>query len=127
MYALIEEKKTEGSLLDNQIELNDERKRLLTKFRQALPEVTHAEHALLSEVYKEGALSTKIKRLIALAIGLRVGCTTCILVQTMSALDAEATKEELLETLAVEIAMTGTTGIAWSLRVIQLLDELGKL
>jgi len=45
----------------------------------------------------------------------------------MSALDAGATKEEILETLAVEIAMTGTTGIAWSLRVIQLLDELGKL
>ena len=113
--------------MESQMELNNERKRLLAKFQQALPEVTRAEYALLSEVYKEGALSTKIKRLIALAIGLRVGCTNCILAQTISALDAGATQEEILETLAVEIAMTGTTGIAWSLRVIQLLDELGKL
>ena len=113
--------------MESQMELNDERKRLLAKFQQALPEVTHAEYTLLSEVYKEGALSTKIKRLIALAIGLRVGCINCILAQTMSALDAGATKEEILETLAVEIAMPGTTGIAWSLRVIQLLDELGTL
>jgi alkylhydroperoxidase/carboxymuconolactone decarboxylase family protein YurZ len=54
--------------MESQMELNDERKRLLAKFLQALPEVTRAEYTLLSEVYKEGALSTKIKRLVAQAI-----------------------------------------------------------
>jgi len=38
-----------------------------------------------------------------------------------------ATKEEILETLGVVISMRGTTGVGESLRVIQLLDELGKL
>lgn len=113
--------------MERQMELNNERKRLLNKFKKALPEVTSAEYDVLDEVYRAGALSTKVKRLIALAIGLRVGCTNCVLAQTMNALDAGATKEEILETLAVEIAMTGTTGIAWSLRVIKLLEELGKL
>ena len=113
--------------MESQMELNNERKRLVKKFKQELLEVTSAKFDVLGEVYNEGALSTKVKRLIALAIGLRVGCTNCILAQTMNALDAGATKEEVLETLAVEIAMTGTTGIAWSLRVIKLLEEIGKL
>jgi len=35
--------------------------------------------------------------------------------------------EHLLETITVGVSMSGTTGIGESLRVIQLLDELGKL
>jgi alkylhydroperoxidase/carboxymuconolactone decarboxylase family protein YurZ len=45
----------------------------------------------------------------------------------MRALEAGATKEEILETISVNMAMSGTTGIAESLRVLKLLDELGKL
>ena len=77
--------------------------------------------------YKEGALSSKVKRLIALAAALKVGCTNCILTQTEKALDEGATKDEIFETLQVLVAMGGTTGIAESLRVIKYLDELGHL
>jgi alkylhydroperoxidase/carboxymuconolactone decarboxylase family protein YurZ len=45
----------------------------------------------------------------------------------MRALEAGASKEEILETISVNMAMSGTTGTAESLRVIKLLDELGKL
>ena len=86
-----------------------------------------AESAVLDVAYKEGALSTKVKRLMALAIALRAGCTNCILSQTKYALDAGATKDDLLETIIVVTAMSGTTGIAESLRVIKYLEELGKL
>jgi len=113
--------------MESQIKLNDERMELLDKFKQALPDLMVPEYATLDVVYKDGALSSKVKRLIALAIALRAGCTNCILSQTMRALEAGATKDELLETLSVEVAMSGTTGIAESLRVIKLLDELGKL
>ena len=78
-------------------------------------------------MYKDGALSSKVKRLIALGIALRAGCTNCILAQTMRALEVGASKDEILETLSVEVVMSGTTGIAESLRVLKLLDELGKL
>jgi len=36
-------------------------------------------------------------------------------------------KDKILETLSVMVSMRGTTGGAESLRVVQLLDELGKL
>jgi alkylhydroperoxidase/carboxymuconolactone decarboxylase family protein YurZ len=43
------------------------------------------------------------------------------------ALENGATKEEILEALSVVVSIRGATGVAESLRVIQLLDELGKL
>ena len=95
--------------MESQIQLNEERKKLRDKFSEALPDVISAESAVLSEVYKDGALSAKVKRLISLAIALRVGCTNCVLAQTMNALDAGASKDEILETLSVESAMTGTS------------------
>ena len=113
--------------MESQIKLNNERLELLGKFGQALPDLRALQTALGEEVYKDGALSTKVKRLIALGIALRDGVTNCILGQTKRCLDAGATRDELLETLAVEVAMSGTTGVAESLRVIKFLDELGKL
>ena len=79
------------------------------------------------EVYRDGALSLKVKRLMSLAIALRASCRNCILAQTMFALEAGATTEEVLETLSVVVSKSGTTGVAESLRVVQLLEELGKL
>jgi len=113
--------------MESQLELNNERKQLLKKFKQALPDLMDAQFGVGNVVYKDGALTTKVKRLIALAIALRAGCTNCIIAQTERALESGATKDELLETLSVEVAMSGTTGIAESLRVLKLLEELGKL
>ena len=45
----------------------------------------------------------------------------------MNALDAGASRDELLEVIGVVISMRGTTGLAESFRVIQILEELGKL
>jgi AhpD family alkylhydroperoxidase len=113
--------------MENQVQLNAERMELLGKFKEAAPEFMAAEAKVLEVAYKEGALSSKVKRLIAMAAALKVGCTNCILAQTENALKEGATKEEILEALQVIIAIGGTTGIAESLRVIKFLDELGKL
>ena len=113
--------------MESQIELNEERLRLREKYNEALPELRAAQIGVFDVVYKDGALSTKVKRLMSLAIALRTGTTNCILAQTNLALEAGATREEILETLAVVYSMGGTCGVAESLRVIKLLDELDKL
>jgi AhpD family alkylhydroperoxidase len=113
--------------MGKQLELNEERIRLFDRFTQVLPEVGSALVDMLAMIYKDGALDAKTKFLIALAVALRVGCTNCILAQTTGALEAGATKEEILETISVVVAMSGTTGTAEALRVIELLDEMGKL
>ena len=84
-----------------------------------------AVRSLSAEVYKDGALSAKSKRLMDLTLALGAGCRTCILAQTRNALNEGATKEEVLEALSVVVSMRGTTGVAESLRVVQLMDELG--
>ena len=113
--------------MEKQVELNDERMKLLARFKEVLPDLMVPESAVSDEVYKDGALAAKAKRLIALGIALRAGCTNCVLAQTMRALEAGASRDEILETISVVVVMSGTTGIAESLRVLKLLDELGKL
>jgi AhpD family alkylhydroperoxidase len=110
--------------MESQLELNEERLKLLDQLGQKLPDLLIAEGAVLNEVYKDGAVSRKTKRLMALALAIGVGCTNCILGQTMEALDAGATKAEILETISVAVALRGTTGVGESLRVIKLLEEL---
>ena len=113
--------------MESQVKLNEERIELLEKFKQNLPETYAAERGVIEAVYKDGALSVKVKRLMALAIALRLGCTNCILGQTKLALEQGAAREEILETISVNVAMSGTTGFAEGLRVLKLLDELDIL
>ena len=113
--------------MENQLELNEDRLRILNKFQQAFPEINTAMDGVRNVVYKDGALNLKMKRLISLGIALRAGCVNCIISQVMHALNAGASTEEILETLAVEVSMSGTTGVAESLRVIKQLEDLGKI
>ena len=112
--------------MENQLELLDDIRECTTKFRQELPETMAAHDAFRDEVYKDGALSHKVKRLIALGIALRAGCTACIMYQTKVAVEAGATKAEVLEAVSVAVAMGGTPAIGWSWRVVKILEELGK-
>ena len=113
--------------MESQVEIWNDYLKQRDQNQKLMPGFTAVKNALTDEAYKEGALSSKIKRLMALAVGLRAGCTICIVGQTKLALDAGATKDEVLETLAVATAMGGTPALAESGRVTKLLEELGKL
>ena len=113
--------------MESQIETRKGLQELRAKFAQAMPDVMSATHALVDEAYKDGALSTKTKRLIAMGIALSSGCTGCILAQTSGAIENGATKDEILEACAVAISIGGTMAGAESLRVVKLLDELGMM
>ena len=112
---------------ESQMELTSNRKKQLGRFLETMPDLAKLLGPPVNEAYKDGAIDGKTKRLMAMAIALGAGCRNCVLGQAEAALDLGATKEEFLETISVVISMRGTTGIAESLRVIQLLDELGKL
>ncbi len=113
--------------MESQREVWNDYLRLRDQSQALMPDLVGVKNALTGEAYKEGVLSTKVKRLMGLAVGLRAGCKFCIVGQTMLALQAGATREEIFETLAVATAMGGTPGLSESFRVLQLLDELGKL
>jgi len=94
---------------------------------QLLPDVRAEFFRLEDVVYKDGVLSSKSKRLQALAVALALGCEDCIVYQTRKAIESGATKEELVETTGVLLAIHGTTGWTEGWRVLKVLDELGMM
>jgi AhpD family alkylhydroperoxidase len=110
--------------MENQLEYYTETGKYREKFDQGLP-VMAAYSTFRKQVYQDGALSSKVKRLIALAAGLQAGCTRCVQGQTRDALSAGATKEEIMEAVAVAVVMGGTAVSAETWRVVKVLEELG--
>jgi AhpD family alkylhydroperoxidase len=112
---------------ESQVALNENRVEQLDRLVEELPEEAQALWKLNEISYQDGALSAKTKRLLSMAIALGVGCRNCVLAQTRLAIKNGATKQEILEVISVVMSMRGTTGVAESLRVIQLLDEMEEL
>ncbi len=113
--------------MESQLEIREGLQKENAKFEQAMPDVMSTMGAFYNEAYKDGALSSKVKRLIAMGIALSNGCIGCILSQTIHAIENGATKDEVLEACAVAMSIGGTMAFAESMRVVKLLDELGKL
>jgi len=112
--------------MGSQLELYNEFMQQKEKLEKELPDLMAMERGAWDEAYKDGALSRKVKRLMALAIALRAGCTSCIIGQTIRAIEAGATRDEVVETISVAMVVGGTTGFAEGYRVMKLLDEMGK-
>lgn len=94
-------------------------------FKELMPGVARVYDEMPGEAYKEGALSAKTKRLMALCGALVHGCHGCQMAQVTRALELGASVEEILETCAVAISLGGTMGAAESMNVVQYLKEKG--
>ena len=110
-----------------QEELFSEISQMWDIYEKCMPEIARAYNELPMEVYKDGRLSGKIKRLMAVVGALVHGCRACILYQTEEALTLGATAEEILEACAVAISLGGTMGAGETTRVVQFLQEKGLL
>ena len=110
-----------------QEKLHGEIHRLWETYKKCMPDVAIAYEELPMEVYKDGVLSGKIKRMMALTGALVHGCRACVLYQTEEALALGATAEEILEACAVAISLGGTMGAGETTRVVKLLEEKGLL
>jgi alkylhydroperoxidase/carboxymuconolactone decarboxylase family protein YurZ len=65
--------------VENQAQLLDDLMKIREKYEKEVSGVSAALEQVRAEAYKDGALSPKMKRLIALGIALRAGCIGCIL------------------------------------------------
>lgn len=77
----------------------------------------------MNEVLKEGTLDTKTKELITLGTAITARCKYCIAIHVKKALDAGATKEEILEASSVAILMGGGPAMTYVTDVKKALDE----
>ncbi len=85
----------------------DEFKNAIGKMQQQTPDMLSGFSALFSKTMKDGAISTREKELIALGIAVALQCKPCIRLHVQKALDAGATKEQILEVPGVAVMMGG--------------------
>lgn len=112
--------------MEKLVENNEEVQKYKQMVFEASPVIGTTHHFFKDEVYKNGALSGKMKRLIGIALGVKAGSLSCLINQTRHAVELGATKEEIMEVMAVAVAMGGTSRIEYAARVIKVLEELGK-
>ena len=112
---------------ESQVELLKEVDDLWGTYRLLMPEVGNHYDALPAEVYRDGALSAKVKRLMALSGALVHGCRACIVFQVQNALDLGAGVKEILEACSVAISLGGTMAAGETTRVVKLLQEKGLI
>lgn len=84
--------------------------------RQAKPEIWAGFAQLHAAAFDEGALSTKTKELMALAIAVVKECDGCIAYHAKAAARRGATPEEVAEALGVAVLMDGGTATTWGPR-----------
>jgi len=71
----------------------------------------------------EGALSTKLKQLIALGIGVAVRCDGCIAYHVHDAIRAGASRQEILETIGIAILMGGGPAMVYGCEALEALEQ----
>ncbi len=73
-------------------------------------------------IQEDGALSSKVKVLMSLAVMASQRCDACCESQMRSAMNHGATKEEIMETMNVIFITSGAPGVASCRRALKLLE-----
>lgn len=70
-----------------------------------------------------GALSTRQKELMALAIGISKQCVDCIAFHTKAAAEAGASRAEIEETVSVAVMMGGGPALMYGTKALEAYDQ----
>ncbi len=105
------------------IELRRHLEERLTQFGREMPGPMGGFARLHKKAVEDGALSAKVKELMALAISIVVGCEGCIAYHTHDAIKAGATRPELLETIGVGVMMAGGPGTIYAAHALDAVEQ----
>jgi AhpD family alkylhydroperoxidase len=97
--------------------------RSIADLAAAAPGVMSGFARLQDASHAEGALSAKVKELMALAIGIAVHCEGCVTYHVHDALAAGATAEEIAETVGVAILMGGGPAVVYGAEALEALAQ----
>lgn len=86
------------------------------------PEVVQALYKMKAEVFRSGALTTKVKELIAVAISCLLRCEICLETHAQAAINAGATKEELQEAVIVAMYLAGPSAVVWTKKIDEIIE-----
>lgn len=107
-------------------EHNKRVRELMGNLSKEIPQIMGGFAKLHQESSKAGALDTKTKELIALAIAITVRCNGCIAFHIHDALVAGASRKEIVETIGVAILMGGGPSVVYGTEALEALDQFEK-
>ncbi len=103
----------------------EEINRLMAQLLQEYPEETRAFMGFMKASQGGPALSAKHKELINVALSIAARCGWCIALHVRGALDAGATRDEIMEAAFQAVLMNGGPALMHLTPVVQALDEFG--
>lgn len=109
--------------MENYPDLYEEKQRQISQFRQASPELMSTFGKLNMKALQAGVLSSKVKELIALCIGIAVRCDGCVAFHIADALKAGASREEIVEAINVAVLMGGGPALIYGAEALEALKQ----
>lgn len=94
--------------------------------REGSPDAMKAFATLSAAATASNALDTKTKELMALAIGIAVHCDGCVAYHTKMAHQHGATRQEVLETVALAIYMGGGPAAVYGADAARAYDQFSE-
>jgi AhpD family alkylhydroperoxidase len=107
----------------NYIELHKSLEERLVQLGAEIPGPMTGFARLHRKAVEDGALSRKVKEMMALAISIVVGCEGCIAYHVNDAVNAGATRPELLEAVSVGLLMGGGPGSIYAAHALEAIDQ----
>ena len=95
---------------------------LMLKLGNELPDPMSGFGQLHRHAVADGALSTKVKEIIALGIGIAARCDGCIAYHVHDALKAGTTRKEIAETIGVAVLMGGEPAAVYGAEAFEALN-----
>jgi AhpD family alkylhydroperoxidase len=105
------------------VELHQYLEERLARLGNEIPGPMTGFARLHKKAVEDGALSRKTKEMMALAIGIVVGCEGCIAYHVHDAITAGATRQELLETIGVALLMGGGPGSIYAAHALDAIEQ----
>ncbi len=99
----------------------------LAGLRKDVPDTLKAFGDLGAAALKPGVLDAKTKELIALALGVAAHCDPCIAYHAKALVRLGATRQEVAETLAVNVYMGGGPSAMYTAHAIEAFEEFARL
>ncbi len=109
--------------MDDAKELLNETNQSLAKLGRDYPKVMKTFSSFMGAVEDPGALGTKTKELIAISLSVATRCKWCIAFHVKNALDAGASKEEIMESCFVAALMAGGPALMYTQLVVKAIEE----
>ena len=101
----------------------DELNAAIKEVRLGAPEVTKAFSAMAAAATAGGALDTKTKELLAIAIAVAIRCDGCIAFHAKAAMQHGATREEIMETMGLAIYMGAGPSLMYAAQAVEAFDQ----